>query len=105
MNKNHQTLEGITDGPCLTKAAAPKIKVQLGSLLENNMANQENLERLHELYSRISGSVIDEVAETPAIKRDNYEENTSFVLDVINTEAATQNTVFRALLDHLEKYI
>lgn len=82
----------------------PKLLMSMASIHDTNARNKRSIEKLHDMYYRISGSYASEVSEVPDLKSPQSE-NLNEVLDLVAEEAQINSELLSILIKRLEEFV
>ena len=82
----------------------PKLLMSMASIHDTNARNKRSIEKLNEMYYRISGSYATEISEAPDLKSPQSE-NLNEVSDLVAEEAKINSELLSILIERLEEYV
>lgn len=82
----------------------PKLLMSMASIHDTNARNKRSIEKLNEMYYRISGNYAPEVSEVPDLKSPQSE-NLNEVSDLVAEEAQINSELLSILIKRLEEYV
>ena len=82
----------------------PKLLMSMVSIHDTNARNKRSIEKLHEMYFRISGSYATEISEAPDLKSPQSE-NLNEVSDLVAEEAQINSELLSILIKRLEEFV